>query len=90
MKLYKALCITGAVTMIAMVAALIMSPLERTENNHRIIVGSAKGDTMLVIAFGLVVIFTVMLITAFIKRGMETRRDKKIREEEEKKEHRLG
>ena len=74
MKLYKALCITGAVTLIAMVAALIMN--FNAKKSHSAI-SIACGKFSAEIAFALAGVFTVMLIAVFIRVILETRKNKK-------------
>ncbi|MDO5396634.1 MAG: hypothetical protein Q4G33_01775 [bacterium] len=67
MKLYKALCITGAVTMIAMITALVMNMIKSMED-------TAVGKVSVILAFIFAAVFTVMFIAVVIKHIIKNRR----------------
>ena len=74
MKLYKALCITGALTMISMVAAIAMNLINKKYHSA---ISSACGKFSAGFAFGLAGVFTVMLIAVFIRAVSDARKNKK-------------
>ena len=73
MKLYKALCITGALTLIAMVAALAMN---LTNKKYHSAISAACGKFSAGVAFGLAAVFTALLIGIFVKVMSDARANK--------------
>lgn len=60
MKLYKALCITGAVTILILIAAFALNMVKSTADTF-------LGKASVVTAFVFAAVFTVMLVMVFIK-----------------------